>query len=56
MEADATTFVPVCIIDNFYKPINHKRPLTRDTFVEVAARDDKNVGLHQMLENNVSGD
>jgi len=44
MEPDATTFAPICIIDNFYKPINNRRPLAGDTFVEAAGRDDKNVG------------
>jgi len=44
MEADATTFAPICIIDNFYKSINDRRPLTRDTFVEAPGREDKNVG------------
>jgi hypothetical protein len=43
MEADATTFAPICIIDNFYKPINHRQPPTRDTFVETSGRNDKNV-------------
>jgi len=43
MEADATTFAPICIIDNFYKRINNKRPPARDTFVDTSGRDDKNV-------------
>lgn len=49
MEADATTFAPICIIDNFYKPINDSRSFPHDRFVVIRGATTKTSALINRL-------